>query len=322
MAENRTVTASMGWSPDLVATMTWIIGSFIAAVAIILTAPLDGSECDVIGVTGHTGYGSSTFGKFQSLWLTLVGAMIIGIGESEVSRFVLLSPGSTAVRAELIVIVVVLVFRGSNLPEKSEVSLERLPSVGPGRVGWPSLIFLVGGIALVLLLSEPWLGALTNTLVMALIVLSVVVVSGFAGRIITRAISSWLPCRRSLRRYLHSAQFSHVGCDDCWGYCHGSAERNYGLTCASNTEGSQLAIATLSLATVVDALVFTQPWTTKFVIGPTLPVLSIFGINLNPVTNPAIFWSPGLGRICYSCVDGIVPSSRRDRATAIGRPRQ
>lgn len=286
VAENRTVTASMGWSPDLVATMTWVLGSFIAALAIILTAPLDGLSVTSLALLVIPGMAAALIGKFESLWLTLVGAMIIGIGESEVSRFVL-SPGWTQ-SAPLIVIVAVLVLRGSNLPEKSDVSLERLPSVGPGRVGWPSLVFLVGGIALVLLLSDTWLGALTNTLVMALIVLSVVVVSGFAGQLSLAGFE--LAGLAAFFTALFAVQLGFP----MW------AAMIFGIIVtvplsvimalpALRTRGSQLAIATLSLATVVDALVFNQPWTTKFVIGPTLPTLSLFGFNFNPVTHPRSF---------------------------------
>lgn len=311
VAENRLVTASMGWSPDFVAAITWLFGSVIAAGAIILTAPIDGLGVSSLALLVVPAMAAALIGRFESFWLTLLGAMIIGIGDSEVSRFVT-SPGWTEA-APLIVIVVVLVLRGRSLTSKSEVSFERLPSVGSGRVGLSTVVIAFGAVLLVQLLSVTWLGAFTNTLLMGLVVLSVVVVSGFCGQLSLAQFAL-----AGVAAYLTALFAVQVGLPMWLAVILGVASTvPVSLVVALpalRTRGSHLAIATLSLAVVVDQLVFNQPWTTKDVIGPQLPPFKLLGLDFNIVTHPRTFGM--LVLVAFAAAAWAASSLRRG---AIGR---
>ena len=80
------------------------------------------------------------------------------------------------------IIVLVLGIRGRLLPSRSDTR-QRLASVGPGKVGVAGVVWFALGLALILMISQTWLSAVTTSLVTAVVVLSVVVVTGYAGQL-------------------------------------------------------------------------------------------------------------------------------------------
>ncbi len=84
----------------------------------------------------------------------------------------------------LIVIIVVMVVRGSSLPLRGEIS-DRLPAIGTGRIRWR---LVLPAIALMLVLiftvfAGSTLAALAVTFSTATLLLSIVVLTGYAGQI-------------------------------------------------------------------------------------------------------------------------------------------
>lgn len=279
VAESRTIAASMGWSPDAVATATWAIGSVVAAGAVILAASISGLAVTNLSLLVVPALAAALVGRFESFPLTLLGAMIIGIGQSEVARYVS-APGWTEA-APLLVIVVVLVAQGRFLPSRAE-TLARTVTVGPGRIGWGAALAVVGGIVVILAVSLSWLQAFTVTLLFALVVLSVVVVTGYAGQLSLAQVAL-----AGVGAFL-AALFAAVAGLPLWAaMLLGSITTvPVGLAVAVpalRTRGSNLAIATLSLAVVIDVLVLSNPDLASSVVGPQIGPLHVLGISFDPV---------------------------------------
>ena len=197
-AENERAAAALGWSPNFLATVTWAIGGATAGLAGILLAPNAGLSLTVFTiVVTVSALAVALIGGFKSFPLTLLGGVALGIAESEVltyssdiTKFLHdtfgIENGATGLQRALpfLVIVVVLVVRGKALPLRSHV-LERLPDLGTGVVTrW----FLVTAIAALLFLNgfafdAEWSTAVFTSLIVGVFILSIVVLTGYAGQL-------------------------------------------------------------------------------------------------------------------------------------------
>ncbi|MDQ1424421.1 MAG: hypothetical protein QOD72_1919 [Acidimicrobiaceae bacterium] len=285
VCENETVASGMGLSPHVISAANWALGSAIGAVAIILVAPISGLSPQRLPLLIVPALGAALIGRFDSLLLTLVGALAIGIGEAEVGVFTT-SPGWNEA-APLIVIVAVLIIRRPPRFDRSDAAA-RLPRVGSGRIGGWAVFAGVVSLVAVLTVSLEWLNPLAYSIIIAIGMLSVVVITGYAGQ-------------------LSLAQFGLAGLGAfftaLFAAGHGlplSVSMILGVIVtvplgllvgvpALRTKGPTLAIATLSLVVVIGDLLLNNPTTVRWFKSGALPPLSIFGYSLNNITQPRRF---------------------------------
>ena len=82
-AQNERAVQTLGWSPGFLAGLTWTMGGVLGGLAAVLAAPLTGlSAVTFTIVVTVAGLGAALLGGFQSFPLTLLGGLIIGVGES------------------------------------------------------------------------------------------------------------------------------------------------------------------------------------------------------------------------------------------------
>ena len=214
-AENERAASALGWSPNFLATITWAIGGATAGLAGILLAPNAGLSLTVFTDRRHRlGAGGRADRWVQSFPLTLLGGIALGIAESEVltystdiSNFLHdtfgIENGATGLQRALpfLVIVVVLVVRGKALPLRSHV-LERLPDLGTGVVTRWFLVSVVGTLLLLngFAFDAKWSTALFTTLIVGVFILSIVVLTGYAGTAVARAVRDRRARRARSRR--------------------------------------------------------------------------------------------------------------------------
>ena len=80
-------------------------------------------------------------------------------------------------------IIVVLVFRGRSLPLRDHY-LQQLPMVGNGRIQWAWALFACGAVVFIMVTKETkWIDAITVSLGVAIVLLSIVVLTGYAGQL-------------------------------------------------------------------------------------------------------------------------------------------
>ena len=171
-----------------------MLGGFAA----VLAAPLTGLSATTFTiVVTVAGLGAALLGGFHSFPLTLVGGLIIGVGEAmatlyggDITDFLRQDQitGLNRMPAFLVIFVVVVV-RGRGLPLRSHVAV-RLPRLGTGQIS-PRAVLLASAVVLVLLfgvMDEAWAGATYTSLATAVMVLSIVVLTGYAGQI---SLAQW-----------------------------------------------------------------------------------------------------------------------------------
>jgi ABC-type branched-subunit amino acid transport system ATPase component/ABC-type branched-subunit amino acid transport system permease subunit len=193
-AQNERAVQTMGWSPNKLAAITWGMGAGLAGLAGVLIAPLTGlSTITFTLIVTVTAMAAALLGGFRSFPLTLVGGLIVGIGEAAVTRyrldidnFIGVKDGIPGLERAIpfLLILLVLVVRGRGLPLRSHVT-DRLPKLGTGRINVPGLLLATGAVVLLLMtvMDERWATATYISGISAIIVLSIVVLTGYAGQL-------------------------------------------------------------------------------------------------------------------------------------------
>ncbi|WP_029429890.1 branched-chain amino acid ABC transporter permease/ATP-binding protein, partial [Blastococcus sp. URHD0036] len=310
VAENEIAMSSLGWSPNVVAAINWGVGGGVAALAGVLLVPITGLSPTSLTLSIIPALSAALVGGFSSLPLTFLGGLLVGVLEAEATRYVDY-PGSASA-APFLIIVVILVIRGKALPLRSHLN-DRLPRIGTGRIRWQTAVVL-GLLTLISLwvFTGDWAVAMTTTAVYALICLSLVVLTGYAGQ-------------------LSLAQFSIAGIGalissrlaDSGGLPFPiAAVLGVLLTVpvallvalpALRARGVNLAVVTLGLAVVVSAVVLANP----DIIGDALhgivvPEPRIFGFSVFAVDHPERY--AALSVILFIICAVMVSNLRRGRA--------
>ncbi len=285
VAENQRAASSLGWSPDLIAIGNWALGCALAGAAGILVAPLISLQVAAYTSLVLAALAAALVGGFSSFPNTLAAGLLIGVITSELTRFST-TPG-LADAVPFFVIVVMVVISGRALPIRGFL-FERLPKLGAGRLR-PALIVPVAVAAFVLITqirSATWADSVITTFSVATIFLSIVVVTGYAGQI-------------SLAQYA----FAGVGALIA-GRLVATTNVPFeaalvigvvgtvpiGLIFALpavRTRGVKLAIITLGLGAAIDQIVFQNPKYTGGLLGTTVGVRHLFGLNIDGVQHPA-----------------------------------
>jgi len=71
--------ATLGWSPHMLATVTWSLGGALAGAAGLLIAPLVGLSVDEMPLLIIPALAAGLIGSFRSLPLTFVGGIALGL---------------------------------------------------------------------------------------------------------------------------------------------------------------------------------------------------------------------------------------------------
>jgi branched-chain amino acid transport system permease protein len=187
-AENEKGAVLLGYSPDFLAGLGWVISAVVTTLIAILAAPQVQLNPTIFTFAFLIpALGSALIGKFQNYWPTLITGVLIGMGQSictklqnDISWF----PEYGAREGiPFIVIIVTMVLLGERLPERGAVSSWKLPSVPQARVTLFSVL-VPTAIAVVALfaLGPLWRAALMTTIIASVLALSLVVLTGFGGQ--------------------------------------------------------------------------------------------------------------------------------------------
>ena len=284
MAENERAAQLTGHSPDVIAVINWMLGAMLAGVAGILIAPISGLNTDTLVLLVIPALATCVVANFDSFVWAFVASLVIGITQSEFANYVTATGWSDCV--PFLMVIVVLVVRGRPLPLRSHVN-ELLPKIGTGILKRPRLVFGAIAAVAVLILSSPanWNAAFITTIVGAIVCVSLVVVTGYAGQ-------------------LSLAQFAFAG----WGaYVATRLAATQGLPFllaivigvvsavpigilvglpALRTRGINLAIVTLGLAFAFQSVLFDSVPLTGGLQGTNLKPASLFGWDVDATNHP------------------------------------
>jgi ABC-type branched-subunit amino acid transport system ATPase component/branched-subunit amino acid ABC-type transport system permease component len=278
VAENHVVAASLTHSPDVIASLNWAIGSVLAGFAGVLIAPTVSLQPTTLVLLVVPALAAALLTQFRSFSVTLVVALVLGIASAEIGFYV--SQPGWATAAPFIAVIAVLTIRGRHLPLRSYV-LDRLPRVGTGRIApVPAAVLYVVGAAICLSASPAWAVYLTTNLTIAIICLSTVLITGYAGQLsLAQAVlagagalaAAWLsPHVPFIVAIVFGAAIAGVG-----GLLVGIP--------ALRTRGATLAIATLALGAAVSDVLINGSSYDGGSQGFTISTPSLFGWDINPL---------------------------------------
>jgi branched-chain amino acid transport system permease protein len=277
VVDNPDLAALTGAPPITIARTSWVLGSVLAAAAGVLYAPTSG-RLDAVTLTFFvlSAYGAAVFGRLRSLPLTFAGAIVLGL----VSEFAKIGFPQSDLWGHLQVgipgiflFLVLLALPEAKLSVGRVVTREtpRVPSLAASLV---RAALFIPAVALLAASAGDYLGDLSLALVYAVLLLSLVLLTGYSGQI-------------SLAQYVFFglgalAMGKVAGGDSILGMAAAAAIAvPLGIVTAlpaMKLQGLYLALVTFALAQVSRDVIFQDPRT--YGAGPVeVGRLELFGIS-------------------------------------------
>lgn len=284
VAESPRAAAALGVSPTLIAATNWAIGAALGALAAILLVPITSLGPQNITYLVIPVLAAAVVGRFASFPITMLAGLAIGIAQSEITRYVTAPGWGTAV--PFLMVTVVLLARGRTVAAKDE-KFGRMPRLGTGRRHPVGLLVALGTTLLCVwaLFSPTWVEALDQQALLGIIVLSFVVVTGYAGQVslvqvgfagLGALATGWLTATQGWPFWLGVLGGVLAVVPVCV---------VVGLA-GIRTRGVDLAILTLGLAISLEAVVFGNGKYVRGAYGRQATTLRVFGISIDALSHP------------------------------------
>lgn len=284
-AENETAVMLTGYSPERLAAVVWFVTGAATGLVAVVGSPSIG--LDPIGYAFYVlpGLAAALIARLRSVLVACLAGLAIGCFQSLLLLLSTYAWWPTWAQAgfgdtlPFLIVVVALWANGKSLPTRGGVVVTRMPPVRvPTMRGWPTALTLAGVLAAILLTDGSWRFGVVTSIIMALIALSLVVLTGYLGQIslgamafagtggflLSRATTSWgLPFPVDLVAPVLVATVLGV---------------IVGLP-ALRIRGAHLAVVTLAGALALQKFVFGNPSFTPFE-GNLIQDPHLFGIDL------------------------------------------
>jgi branched-chain amino acid transport system permease protein len=306
-AESEPHAMYAGLSPRRLSLANSVLASVIAGCFGILVAPLITLNTTTLPLEIVPALGAALFAGFSSLGVACFAGLAMGAGASLLNYWSSQSwfPQSQGNPinglAELLFFVLVAIamaWRGARVPARGEMTEKRMPlAPRPAHLARWSVAALVVGVAALIVFPYDFRQALVNSMLGAMLCLSLVVVVGFVGQISVAQVAL-----AGVTGYAMSHLLTSVG--GVWGsfplapLTGVAAALIVGFitaVAALRVRGVSLAVVTLAGALAIEQFGFgNAAWGAQATGSPVRP-LRIFGLNLSPEAG-------------FRGVDGKVPS--------------
>lgn len=295
VVDRRDVAALAGIDVHRVSRISWILGTMMAAVAGILLSPLVILDWLFFALLVIQALSGAMFGYLRSIPLALAGGVVVGLGESLLTKYGPSQGALIGVRSSFsfIVLFAVLVFyavRGAGRGQARPVAqlADRVRAAGTARIARPAdrawaRVAIGCGVALALVIppaaSPSWRFTLAATLPMVIVFLSMTVLTGYAGQISL--------CQAAFAG-VGSVTVARVVGDTGMSFwlvlpLAGLAAVPFGLAVglpALRLGGLHLALLTLGFGLLVDNMIFNNLSVTRGGAGLQLSRPTLFGLSL------------------------------------------
>ncbi|MGZ8745211.1 MAG: branched-chain amino acid ABC transporter permease [Nocardioides sp.] len=179
-----------GFNPQRVALMSWALGAGLAAFAGVVVTPIIGGslEASTLTLLIIDTFAAAVFGRLRSIPRTFVGAMVLGLAATYMVRY---APTEydwvSNLRGALPVIllfIVLLVLPQDRLRGTTQQRSRERPTVPSVQQAVVWAVVLVGLVFLLSKIASPvMIGPWVNALALAIVALSLVPLTGYAGEI-------------------------------------------------------------------------------------------------------------------------------------------
>lgn len=289
-AEDEQAALLMGLSTKELSLVNTLVASLVAGLLGVLAAPIVQVDSTTMPLQVVPALAAALFARFTSLGIACTAGLLLGVLQSVLTYLSTMSwfptddgsalPGVQPV-VVFLVMVVALFVRGAGLPGRGAIAEQRFPAVPvPERLLRTALAgAAVCAVALVVFPFD-FRQALTNSLIGAVIVMSLVVITGYVGQIsvVQLALSG-------------TAGFalSHLAADAHLGFPWGPLVATAGATAlgvaigvsALRVRGTSLAVVTLAAALAMEQALFGSSWFGGLG-GVRVPPPEVLGVSLGP----------------------------------------
>jgi ABC-type branched-subunit amino acid transport system ATPase component/ABC-type branched-subunit amino acid transport system permease subunit len=309
VSESERSAAAVGVSPNRVATLNWALGSAIACIAGILVVPVITLQVTSMTSLVLAALAAALVADFKSFPIATAAGYLLGMSQTLVGRF--WQQQGLDQSLPFLLIIVMLVFRGRSIPLRDHY-LRKLPAIGNGRMSWDWTIFLAGVVVFLMLTKDTkWIDALTVTLCAAIVLLSIVVVTGYAGQLslaqyAMAGFGAWVAGRLVAVFHIPFLLALVAGV---------AAAVPLGLIFALpavRTRGINLAIVTLGLGTAIELMLFSNGDFTGGIKGTPVGKPNLFGFEISSIKHPARYGIFVLGMALLMVL--VVANVRRGRS--------
>jgi branched-chain amino acid transport system permease protein len=188
-AESEKGAVLLGFSPDFLAGLSFVVASLVGGLVAILASPMIQLSSSVYSFGFLIpALGAALLGTFRFVWPTVATGMAIGMVQSSFTKLqgdVSWFPKYGAREGlPFLVIIVAMVLLGERIPDRGSVASAKLPSVPPSKMT-PLTVLLPAAVAVagLLFLGPLWRAAIMTSVIAAVFALSLVVLTGFGGQI-------------------------------------------------------------------------------------------------------------------------------------------
>ena len=284
VSESERSAAAVGVSPNKIAVLNWALGSAVACIAGILVIPVITLQVTSMTSLVLAALAAALVGDFKSFPVATLAGYLLGMSQTLVGRF--WDQQGLDQSLPFILIIVMLVVRGRSIPLRDHY-MRKLPAIGNGRISWDWTIFLAGTVVFLMLTKDTkWIDALTVTLCAAIVLLSIVVVTGYAGQLslaqyAMAGFGAWVAGRLVAVFHIPFLLALVAGV---------AAAVPLGLIFALpavRTRGINLAVVTLGLGTAIELMLFSNGDYTGGVRGTPVGNPSLFGFEISSIRHPA-----------------------------------
>jgi ABC-type branched-subunit amino acid transport system ATPase component/ABC-type branched-subunit amino acid transport system permease subunit len=264
-AENERAASLAGYSPDRLAGTSWLLSGALAGLFGILVAPLTGLNTVNFTLFIVPALAVALVGRLSSFAATCVAGLALGMAQSELlylqtqSWYPRWAAAGATDALPFLVIIAALFAVGKSLPTRGAVERERMPEVlRPTRVLGPALCLTAAAAALLVVLGGSYRFGLIESLILATLMLSFVVLTGLVGQIsLAQAAFAGVAGFALSKLGTHTgvpfplSMLLAAGCATALGLVVGLP--------ALRIRGAQLGVVTLGAAVAIEKFVFDNP---------------------------------------------------------------
>lgn len=321
-AENERGAMLIGIAPEFQAGMSWVLATVLAAVGGILVAPLTDLTPTGFTLLVIPALAAGLIARFTSFWVTAIAALTIGVLINVLTNLPntvhwLPSVGLPEALPFLLVVIVMFVL-GKSLPERGTASEGRLQPVPPTRrrIVMPVVLFGIATFALYTV-SANYRLAMVNSMVGAIVCLSLVVIAGFIAQ-----ISLFQMTVAGVAGYLLAGFTKGIGIPfPLSPILAATGAMIVGLLAALpalRVRGVNLAVVTLAGGYAIERFVFNNPDLTGGADGASVKPISIFGQTL-PFSHGRTTAQPAFGLFVLVVLTLVALMVSNLRRSATGR---
>lgn len=283
-AENEKGSVLLGYSPDRLAVINWVMASVLAGLFGILVGPITALSPSTYTLLIVPALAAALIGRFVSFGITTAAALILGMLQTLIlhltGEWTWLPQIGTRDALPFVVIIIAMAALGGRLPGRGSLGQGRMPAALRARR--PLLVAVsaaLAGLAMVFVLDGAYLGSYVTSLIGAVVCLSLVALTGYVGQISLAQMTFAGVAGFMLSKFAHT-----------WGIPFPispllaiavaiAAGVVAGLP-ALRVRGVHLAVVTIGMAVAVSEFVFKNPSYAGGFEGSPVPSPSVFGFDI------------------------------------------